>query len=106
VNAMPEIRTMKIIVSAMTLLLVVLFIGVLYGLVNPPKRQVPSAVSASSTSAAPVAWEKALPAGAQPLSASAADGLLTVLADTPNGRTVFVFELKSGEMRATLTPAP
>lgn len=95
---MPEIRTMKIIVGLMTLAIVVMLGMVFYGISRNASEVGEKLVSVAT-------WSKALPAGAQPVSISAAGSNLAVLADTPEGRKIYVFEPKTGDLRGTLSAA-
>lgn len=92
---MPEIRTVKIIVGFMTLLVVVMFGFVLYGL---SRQSAPAPLQTT-------VWESTLPAGATLVGLGAAGSYITVLADTPEGRKVYVFDPRSGEIRGTLSTA-
>lgn len=93
---MPEIRTMKIVVGIMTLSILVMLGLVFYG-INRNMGEAGEKLAAAAT------WNKTLPAGAQPLSLSAAGNSLSILADTAEGRRIYVYDLQSGNLRGTLT---
>ena len=101
---MPEIKTMKIVVGAMTLLLVSMLGLLAYGMIRNSKQTTASATEVIMGSIA--AWNKPLPAGASVVDISAAGPNLAVLADTPQGRTIYLIDPKTGEIRGTLVPAP
>lgn len=100
---MPEIRIIKIVVGVMTLMIFVMAGFAIYGISRKSMPIESRTVEAPGPSGI---WIKALPAGSQIVTISAAGPSLAVLADTPQGRVIYLADPKTGEIRGTFTTAP
>ena len=109
---MPDIKILKTIVLAMTAILVIMFVLVVYGLSRTPDAALSSATAAAFT---PVkedsprpAWLYALPDGVHIRQASLSDkGELAVIIDSPGGQEVLLINSADGALKGrVITAAP
>lgn len=98
---MPEIRTMKIIVAVMTLLIFVMGGAAVWKLAQGPA--LPPPAPATATSASP--WIAELPEAGPILNIIPAGNNIAVMSVTPNGQVVHVFSAQSGKLVGTIKTA-
>lgn len=94
---MPEIRTIKLVVGVMTGAILLMSGLVVYGIIRN------AGAASTPLMENDAVWRESLPAGTEPKAISTSGQTLAVLADSPEGPQVLVFDLRTGKMRGILS---
>lgn len=97
---MPNLRVLKLAVAGMTVLIVLMLAGVIWG-ISRNAREVQAGLARLEQAAPPV-WQARIPEG-RIMSLAPAGNALAVMAAAPAGTNIYLFDPHDGRLLGTLT---